>query len=144
MPAPLATGAIQLAYVTRPPPVSQAPLAVFRPSAFPLGVLGISSVPCKHPPEALVGEFNASIARAFPPEFAPFPLARNLFVFEEQEEGDASAAPAVPGSIIIPAVMGNKKLYLGQLLADLCSSIVGEFTGLVRLILDHRCTHNGC
>ncbi|KAH7103873.1 TRAPP II complex [Auriculariales sp. MPI-PUGE-AT-0066] len=134
MPAPLASGSIQLAYVTRPPPVSHAPLAVFRPSAFPLGVIGIGSLPSRYPPEAFVTQLNTDIARGFPPELAPFPLARNVFIFEESEDGDAEAPIPAQGSVIIPAVMGNKKLYLGQLLSDLCSNIVGEFTGLTRLL----------
>lgn len=133
MPAPLATGSIHLSYVSHPPPVSHAPLAVFRPSLFPLGVIGIASVPCKSSPAELASQLNASIARAFPPELAPFPLARTCFAFES-EESDVGAAPPVQGCVVIPAVMGNKKLYIGQLLADLCSNIVGEFTGLIRAL----------
>lgn len=130
MPAPLAAGSIHLAYVAHPPPASHAPLAVFRPSLFPLGVIGVATVPGKHSPAELVAQLNASISRLFPAEHAPFPLARTCLAFES-EETDVHSAPQTPGCIVIPAVMGNKKLYIGQLLADLCSNIIGEFTGLV-------------
>ncbi|KZV90255.1 hypothetical protein EXIGLDRAFT_649508, partial [Exidia glandulosa HHB12029] len=133
MPAPLAAGSIQLSYVAHPPPASHAPLAVFRPSLFPLGVIGIASVPGKLSPAELVPHLNASIARVFPDEHAPFPLARTCLAFES-EETDVHDSPQTKGCTVIPAVMGNKKLYIGQLLADLCSNIIGEFTGLYQLL----------
>ena len=37
------------------------------------------------------------------------------------------------GLVIIPSAMGNKKLYIGTLLAGLCSSVLGELSVLVCL-----------
>ncbi|KAI0703613.1 TRAPP II complex [Cytidiella melzeri] len=66
------------------------------------------------------------------PEGSVFPLAKNCFVFEE---GDSGASLGThQGLVVIPGMMGNKKLYVGTLLADLCSSILAEFASVVQAL----------
>jgi trafficking protein particle complex subunit 9 len=81
----------------------------------------------------LLAQFNDSRLEMAPLDFM-YPLAWNLFVFED---GDGTTQLTVtgnlPGLVIIPSVMGNKKLYLGTLLADLCSRVLGEFGRVVRI-----------
>lgn len=60
-----------------------------------------------------------------------FPLARNCFVFEEGD-GNLNFGDNLSGVVVIPSLMGNKKLYIGTLLADLCSNVLGEFGVVVR------------
>ena len=57
-----------------------------------------------------------------------YPLARHLFIFEEGETlaGGGLAEP-LPNVAVIPSLMGNKKLYIGTLLADVCSQVLREF-----------------
>ena len=51
------------------------------------------------------------------------------------EEGDGNTnlniGNNLPGLVVIPSMMGNKKLYIGTLLAELCSNILGEFSIIV-------------
>lgn len=57
-----------------------------------------------------------------------YPLARHLFIFEEGETlAGGGLTDALPNVAVIPSLMGNKKLYLGTLLADVCSQILREF-----------------
>jgi hypothetical protein len=66
-----------------------------------------------------------------------FPLAKSCFVFEDDASNtNLNLGDTYPGLVIIPSIMGNKKLYIGTLLADLCSQIIGEFGQLVRIIFD--------
>ena len=43
----------------------------------------------------------------------------------------------LPGLVVIPSMMGNKKLYVGTLLADLCSNILAEFAAVVSFCRIH-------
>ncbi|KXN89239.1 hypothetical protein AN958_05993 [Leucoagaricus sp. SymC.cos] len=40
----------------------------------------------------------------------------------------------LPGMVVIPSMMGNKKLYIGTLLADLCSQILAEFGVVIQAL----------
>ena len=61
-----------------------------------------------------------------------YPLARSCFVFEEGDgTTNLNLGDHLPGLVIIPSMMGNKKLYVGTLLADLCSNILAEFATVV-------------
>ncbi|TFK54866.1 hypothetical protein OE88DRAFT_1653405 [Heliocybe sulcata] len=132
MPNPLATGHLHLNFPTHPPPSSHSSMALFRPSNFTLGVIGIAS--CSAQTDSLssiLAEFNALVAGLFPRD-ALFPLASNCFVFEEEDGNtNLNLGDNLPGLVVIPSMMGNKKIYIGTLLADLCSQILGEFTTVV-------------
>jgi len=73
----------------------------------------------------LYSQFNAALLDIFPASDI-YPLAKNCFVFEENDSTILDAGDCILGLVVIPSVMGNKKLYLGTLLADLCSQVLGE------------------
>lgn len=80
---------------------------------------------------ATLDQFNASLLEVFP-SGSLFPLAKNCFVFEDSDgTTNLNLGDNVPGLVVIPSMMGNKKLYIGTLLADLCSHILGEFGRVV-------------
>jgi len=131
MPNPLSTGHLHLCFTTHPPPRSHGPLALFRPSHFPLGVIGIAN--CLHADELAVvlAHFDALLPDILPPD-SMFPFAKSLFVFEGGDGNAHLSLGNLQGLVIIPNMMANKKLYIGTLLADLCSQILGEFGQVVR------------
>lgn len=87
----------------------------------------------------LYSQFNAALLDIFPASDI-YPLAKNFFVFEENDgAANLDAGDCIPGLVVIPSVMGNKKLYLGTLLADLCSQVLGEFGMVVSSVF---CTSN--
>ena len=131
MPSPLSTGSLHLSFPSHPPPHSHLPLSLLRPSHFPLAVIGVAA--CSHTEtlSSTFSQFNASLLDIFP-SGAIFPLARTCFVFEESDGNttlDLTECP--PGLVVLPSMMGNKKIYIGTLLADLCSQILGEVGVLV-------------
>lgn len=133
MPNPLAAGHIHLSYPSHPLPTSHLPLSLFRPSDFPLGVIGIATCSATDSLSSILAHFNASLSELFPPGNA-FPLANNCFVFEESDGStNLNLGENYPGLVVIPSMMGNKKIYVGTLLADLCSNILAEFSTVVRL-----------
>ena len=68
----------------------------------------------------------------FPPN-SLFPLAQNCYIFEDDDGSTTlNLGDSLPGLVVIPSVMGNKQLYIGTLLAELCSNVLGEFSNLVR------------
>lgn len=141
MPNPLSTGYLHTAYVTHPPPASQKQLGIFRPSLFPLAVIGIAECKQTDTLSLLLAQFNAMVHEMFP-KHSTYPLARNCFAFEEGDtEGNTNLniGDQLPGLVLIPSVMGNKKLYLGTLIAELCSMILGEFSILVSCQKVSRC-----
>lgn len=72
-------------------------------------------------------QFENALAEISPEAFT-FPLAKTCFAFQDDDVGLGENPPSLA---IIPNAMGNKKLYIGTLLADLCSQILGEFGRLV-------------
>ncbi|ESK96998.1 hypercellular protein [Moniliophthora roreri MCA 2997] len=127
-PKPLSTGHLHLSFPSHPPPISHNPLSLIRPSHFPLAVIGIAS--CSHPDNlgAMLAQFNGILMDMFPGG-SIYPLAKNCFVFEE---GDGTcSSESIPGLVVFPGMMGNRKLYIGTLLADLCSHVLGEFSILI-------------
>ncbi|KAF7294900.1 hypothetical protein MIND_01027900 [Mycena indigotica] len=131
MPSPLSTGYLHLSFPTHPPPHSHLPLSLLRPSHFPLAVIGISACSKTDSLADVLGEFNASLLDIFPGG-GMYPLAKNCFVFEEGEGNtNVNLGDNLPGLVVIPSMMGNKKLYIGTLLGDLCSHVLGEFGTLV-------------
>lgn len=131
MPKSMSNGYLHLSFPSHPPPTSHASLALFRPSHFPLGVIGVGVCSQKDSLSSLLDQFNTSIAEIFPIG-SLYPLAKNCFIFEDSDDNpNLNLGDSPPGLVVIPGMMGNKKLYVGTLLADLCSHILGEFSRLV-------------
>lgn len=126
MPGPLSTGYMHLSFPTHPPPRSHLPLSLIRPSHFPLAVIGLAECFKGDTSSSIFSQFNSSLIDIFPSE-GIYPLAKNCFVFEESDVINLNQGHNLPGLVVIPNVMGNKKLYVGTLLADICSQILGEF-----------------
>lgn len=131
MPNPLSTGHLHLSFPSHPPPQSQLPLSLFRISHFPLGVIGISSCSEADDIANLAQQFNTLASDLFP-SGGIHPMAKSCLIFESP----GSAVPLTlgessPGIVVIPNMMGNKKGYIGTLLENLCSQILGEFGVLV-------------
>lgn len=131
MPKPLDSGFLFMNYQDHPPPQSRLPLSLIRPSSFPLGVIGIA---CCSPTDSLstiYAQFTVLLSEIFS-EGSVYPLAKSCFVFEE---GDGSTnlnvGDHLPGLVVIPSMMGNKELYIGTLISDLCSNILGGFSNMV-------------
>jgi hypothetical protein len=133
MPNPLSTGHLQLSFPTHPPPRSHLPLSLLRPSSFPLAVIGVAVCTQVDSLASTFTQFNASLADIFHPD-GIYPLAKNCFVFEDGGDTSLNLGSDLPGLVVIPSVMGNKKLYIGTLLADLCSQILGGFGVVVCLL----------
>ncbi|KAJ7155939.1 TRAPP II complex [Mycena crocata] len=132
MPNPLSTGYLHLSFPTHPPPFSHLPLSLLRPSNFPLAVIGLAACSKTDSLPSILSEFNASLLDIFPAG-GMYPLAKNCFVFEEGEGNtNLNLGDSLPSLVVIPSMMGNKKLYIGTLLADLCSHVLGEFGTLVQ------------
>ncbi|KAI5122948.1 hypothetical protein M0805_006829 [Coniferiporia weirii] len=134
MPSPLASGSLFLSFTRHPPPSYRSRLDLFRPSDFPLGVVGIASCSESDALSSIYSQFNGSLAELFPSS-SMFPLAQNCFVFEEGDGNtNLNIGNHLPGLVVIPSMMGNKKLYVGTLLAELCSNILGEFSVIVKAL----------
>jgi len=133
MPNPLSTGHLHLSFPSHPPPSTHSSLALFRPSHFPLGVIGIGVCSPTESLPSILDQFNTLLRDIFPTS-SLFPLAKNCLVFEESDTNpNLNLGDNLPGLVVIPGMMGNKKLYVGTLLADLCSHILGEFGRVVRV-----------
>ncbi len=135
MPSPKSKGYLHLSFPTHPPPSSHYAMSLFRPSLFPLGVIGIAS--CSHSDSlsSIAAEFNATVKDLFPPD-SIYPLAKNCFIFEEDDgTANLNLGDHLPGLVIIPSMMGNKKENIETLLANLCSNILAEFSTVVRVVL---------
>jgi hypothetical protein len=132
MPSPLSTGYLQIKFPTHPPPQTHALLSLLRPSHFPLAVIGVASCAHSDSLESISGQFDVLVSDVFP-KGSLFPLAKHLFVFEEGDTNSSShLMESLPSVSVIPSLMGNKKLYIGTLLADVCSHVLRGFGDLVR------------
>ncbi|KAJ6496720.1 TRAPP II complex [Mycena vitilis] len=132
MPNPLSTGYLHLSFPTHPPPFSHLPLSLLRPSNFSLAVIGLAACSKTDSLPSILADFNAALLDIFPAG-GMYPLAKNCFVFEEGEGNtNVNLGDNLPSLVVIPNMMGNKKLYIGTLLADLCSHVLGEFGTLVQ------------
>ena len=131
IPGPLSTGHLHLSFPSHPPPPSHASLSLFRPSHFPLAVIGVAACSQTDSLSTILSQFSDALSEVFPPD-SIFPFAKNCFVFEDGDGAtNLNLGENVPGLVVIPSLMGNKKLYIGTLLADLCSRILSEFGVLV-------------
>lgn len=133
LPSPLSTGHLHLSYPSHPPPSWHTPIALLRPSNFPLGVIGVAECPASSLLSSILAQFNAALSDIFPAN-SLFPLAQNCYAFEADDSSSTVLGDSLPGMVVIPSVMGNKQLYIGTLIAELCSSILGEFSSLVRTL----------
>lgn len=132
MPSPKSKGYLHLCFPTHPPSQLHYGMSLFRPSHFPLGVIGIASCSQADSLSSITAEFNAAVRDLFPPD-SMYPLAKNCFVFEEADgTTNLNLGDHLPGLVIIPSMMGNKKENIETLLADLCSNILAEFSTVVR------------
>lgn len=147
MPPPPFNGHLHLHYVSHPPPVWHHSISLFRPSEFPLGVVGISVCTNSTVLHELHGDFNSRVAQLYP-HGSPYPLAKICFAFEEGSE-HVHLNTADNGVELIPSVLGgNKKVqHIGMLLAGLCSHILASFSILVStyfhaypLLTKHTCS----
>jgi trafficking protein particle complex subunit 9 len=130
MPTTASTGHLHMDYITHPPPIWHHNLSLFRPSLFPLGVIGITTCTTSTSLAALQAEFNRKVKYLYPYN-SPYPLARSCFAFEESGEHTQLNAES-NGLEVIPTVLGNKTSgHIGMLLAGLCSQILASFTSLV-------------
>jgi hypothetical protein len=76
-------------------------------------------------------QFDTALGEIFPPD-SMFPFAKNCFVFEDGDGATSvDLAETLPGLVVIPSLMGNKRIYIGTLLTDICSRILGEFGVMV-------------
>lgn len=129
MPPPLSKGFLHLQYTSYPPPTWQTPLTLFRPSEFPLGIIGIAESSSKL--TDVQSQFNAEISQLFP-SHPLFPLSQNCYLFEDENGANPVVESEIPpGIAVIPKIMGHKNIYIGTLIAELCSSILGEFSNIV-------------
>ncbi|KAF6765224.1 TRAPP II complex [Ephemerocybe angulata] len=134
MPSPLSPGYLQIRFPTHPPPQAHAPLSLLRPSHFPLAVIGVASCVHSDSLSSISGQFDALVSDIFP-QGSIFPLAKHLFVFEEGDTSSSShLMESLPSVSVIPSLMGNKKLYIGTLLADLCSQVLKGFGTLAQAL----------
>lgn len=126
MPNPLSSGYLYLSYPSHPPPPRHMSLSLFRPSHFTLGIIGVAACSSSYPLASALEQFENTVLDIFP-EGSTFPLAKVCLAFEDEESaGSTGLGDTLPGIVSIPSVMGNKKLYIGTLLADLCSHILAE------------------
>lgn len=130
MPSPLSSGYLHLTFPSHPNLHAHWPLSLFRPSHFNLGIVGIAACSSSHPLSSALDQFENTLAE-ISPESSTFPLAKTCFAFQDDEGPNVSLGENPPGLTMIPSAMGNKKLYIGTLLADLCSQILSEFGRLV-------------
>lgn len=130
MPNPLANGHLHLNFQSHPPSLSHQSLGLFRPSELPLGVIGIASCSRSDSMSSILSSFRNSTA-GLPSQGSIFPVAQTCFVFEEND-ANLDVGDRFPGLVVIPSMMGNKRVHLGTLLAGLCSQILANFATLMQ------------
>ena len=140
MPSPLSTGYIHLSFPSHSPPPSHSSLSLFRPSHFPLGVLGIADCSNAKTLSTISDQFRSALDSKHPPVHG-LPLASLCLAFEDQDVKESKVEQQQPGVTVIPGMLGNKKLYINTLIAELCSVILGDFSVLVCAISCY-CTNN--
>ena len=131
----LATGHLHLSFPSHPPPDSHLPLSLFRPSAFPLGIIGIASCSAEtfeHTP----AYFDDAVRDVVSSEYV-LPVSRICFAFEEASD-DATLNTSLSDVEVIPEMdVKQTRLHLGTLLAGLCSRILVDLSDFVRHARGH-------
>lgn len=96
-------------------------------------MIGVASCSQNSSLSTILSSFTSSVSEIFA-HHDMFPLARSCFVFEEHDSStNINLGDSLPGLRIIPSVLGHKKAYIGTLLADLCSHILGDLATVVRV-----------
>ena len=132
----LATGYLHLSFPSHPPPESHLSLSLFRPSAFPLGIIGITSCSAGTFEHALT-HFDDAVRDVISSEYA-LPVSRVCFAFEEASD-DATLNTSLSGVEVIPEMDTKQtKLHLGTLLAGLCSRILVDLSDFVSHVRGHN------
>jgi len=132
----LATGFLHLSFPSHPPPESHLPLSLFRPSAFPLGIIGISSCSAETFEHTLT-YFDDAVRDVIPSEYA-LPVSRVCLAFEESIDGAALNTSLSDIEVIPKMDTKQTKLHLGTLLASLCSRILVDLSDFVRRTRAHN------
>lgn len=102
-----------------------------RPSHFPLGVIGIAARSQSDSLTTLNTQFHTVLQDIFPGDDL-FPLSKQCFVFEEGENGGGlTADDAIPNMVVVPSMMGNRKMHIGTLLGVMCCNILEGFGAVV-------------
>lgn len=129
---PAVNGYLHLSFPSHPPPEAQHLFSLFRPSLFPLAVIGVAS--CTSDPfTTTLQHFDETLRDIASPE-SMFPLAKACFAFEDEGGDGSQLADQISGIEVIPSMDTNKtKMHIGTLLASLCSRILAEFSSLVCL-----------
>ncbi|KAJ3920291.1 transport protein Trs120 or TRAPPC9 TRAPP II complex subunit-domain-containing protein [Lentinula edodes] len=127
----LATGYLHLSFPSHPPLHSHQVLLLLRSSHFPLAVIGVATCSRSEVLLEIISQFHGTALDMFPPT-GIYPLARNCFVFEEGSSSGISPSGQHPELLILPEMMGNRKLHIGTLLGEICSKIFGEFGVLIQ------------
>ncbi|KAF5391257.1 hypothetical protein D9757_001865 [Collybiopsis confluens] len=130
-PKPLASGYLHLSFPSHPPPHSHQALALIRPSYFPLAVIGVSTCSDPHALPNVLASFDDTVTDMFPAS-GFYPLERKCFVFEEGASAAVASNDQHPELVIFPAMMGNRKLHIGTILGEICSTVFGEFGVLIQ------------
>lgn len=130
MPNPLSSGYLHLSFSSRPSSPTHDSLYLFRPSLFNHAVIGVTAYSSTYTPDAAFEQLE-NVISDISPENSAFPFSKMCFMFQNEDSGSGSLHDSPPGVVVIPSVMGNKKLYIGTLLADLCSQVLGEFGRVV-------------
>ncbi|KAF8334324.1 TRAPP II complex [Cantharellus anzutake] len=134
LPSPLASGNLHLSFLTHPPPTWRSAFNLFRISSFPLAVIGIADCTSGATASSLVAEFKADLSTLLP-DGLPFPFTTKCLAFEEGEgNANMNLSTSTSELVTIPSLMGNKQVYVGTLLAELCHDIIVEFPSIVRCI----------
>ncbi|KAI6022691.1 TRAPP II complex [Pisolithus marmoratus] len=133
MPSPLSSGHLHLSFTSHPTSPAQTPLYLFRPSHFNHAVIGVASCTSSYTLEAAQEQLENILIDIFPGS-STSPPSKVCFVFQSEDNASGNSSEVPPGLVLIPSVMGNKKLYIGTLLADLCSQILGEFGRVVHVL----------
>ena len=130
MPPTPSVGSLYLNYTSHPPPIWHHSLALFRPSMFPVGVIGITACNSTTSLPLVQADFLRKVKHLYPYN-SPYPLARSCFAFEDSD--DALQLNAEESGIeVIPSVLGNKTSgHIGMLLAGFCSQILASFSSMV-------------
>src|ERR1700721_1177685 len=82
MPNPLSPGHLHLCFISHSPPLSFTPLSLFRPSQFPMAVIGVATCCQTDTLSTVHTQFDTALGEIFPPD-SMFPFAKNCFVFED-------------------------------------------------------------
>ncbi|KAL4067655.1 transport protein Trs120 or TRAPPC9 TRAPP II complex subunit-domain-containing protein [Scleroderma citrinum] len=133
MPNPLSSGYLHLSFSSHPNSPTHDLLYLFRPSLFNHAVIGVAAYSSTQTPDAALEQME-NILADISSDNSVFPLSKMCFMFQNEDVTNGNIDQNPPDVVLIPSAMGNKKLYIGTLLADLCSQVLGEFGRVVQVL----------